>query len=75
MNIPIDPREKRNELGLNQTKFWGAIGVKQSCGSRWENCQREMPEHAAVLLYLATAREEKAIAELRAIRMKMRGGI
>ena len=74
ISFPINPLEKRNELGLSQTQFWGAIGVTQTCGSRWENFEREMPESAGLLLYLATASEEKAIEELRRIRRKLSAG-
>lgn len=30
----INPREVRQQLGLNQQEFWSRIGVTQSGGSR-----------------------------------------
>lgn len=36
-NESIDIREIRYELGMNQQKFWSALGVTQSGGSRYEN--------------------------------------
>ena len=32
-----DVRQIRKKLGLNQKDFWGAIGVTQSGGSRYES--------------------------------------
>ena len=32
-----DVRQIRKKLGLNQNDFWGAIGVTQSGGSRFES--------------------------------------
>ena len=32
-----DIRQLRKKLGLNQNEFWGAIGVTQSGGSRYES--------------------------------------
>ena len=32
-----DVRQIRKKLGLNQNDFWGAIGVTQSGGSRYES--------------------------------------
>ena len=32
-----DIRQIRRKLGLNQNDFWGAIGVTQSGGSRYES--------------------------------------
>lgn len=37
-----NPRELRIRLDLNQTEFWGCVGVTQSTGSRYEN-DRAMP--------------------------------
>jgi transcriptional regulator with XRE-family HTH domain len=39
----LDPRALRNSLGLNQSEFWGRIGVTQSGGSRYENGRRLPP--------------------------------
>lgn len=30
-------REMRKKLGLTQSEFWNAVGVTQSCGSRYES--------------------------------------
>jgi transcriptional regulator with XRE-family HTH domain len=39
----LDPRALRNSLGLNQSEFWGRLGVTQSGGSRYENGRRMPP--------------------------------
>jgi transcriptional regulator with XRE-family HTH domain len=46
-----NPREIRLRLGLNQQEFWGAIGVTQSGGSRYES-GRNMPKPVRELLRL-----------------------
>lgn len=45
----IDPRDLRRRLGLNQQQFWGAIGVTQSGGSRYES-GRSIPKPVQELL-------------------------
>jgi transcriptional regulator with XRE-family HTH domain len=46
-----NPRDIRHRLGLNQQEFWGAIGVTQSGGSRYES-GRSMPRPVQQLLRL-----------------------
>lgn len=48
---PLNPREIRRRLGLNQEEFWGRIGVTQSGGSRYES-GRNMPKPVRELLRL-----------------------
>ena len=55
-----EARELRETLGLNQTEFWGAIGLTQSAGSRYES-GRTLPKPVRMLLNLAYA--EKTAAE------------
>lgn len=47
----INPKALRHSLGLNQTHFWGRIGVEQSAGSRYESGRR-MPKPVMELLRL-----------------------
>lgn len=47
-----DYRAVRQQSGLNQSDFWGRLGVKQSTGSRYENW-REIPAATAILAHLA----------------------
>jgi predicted transcriptional regulator len=49
-NIP-NPKEIRQNLGLNQQEFWSKVGVTQSGGSRYES-GREMPKAVRELLRL-----------------------
>jgi transcriptional regulator with XRE-family HTH domain len=46
-----NPREIRQQLGLNQEEFWTRIGVTQSGGSRYES-GRSMPKPVRELLRL-----------------------
>lgn len=39
----IDLASLRKSLGLTQAEFWGAIKVRQSCGSRYENGNKVPP--------------------------------
>ncbi len=48
-NPIINPREIRQQLGLNQQEFWSRIGVTQSGGSRYES-GRNMPRPVRELL-------------------------
>jgi DNA-binding transcriptional regulator YiaG len=43
--------ESRQALGMNQTQFWGRIGVTQSAGSRYES-GRHVPTPISMLLWL-----------------------
>lgn len=44
-------RDLRQRKGLNQGKFWSAVHVTQSCGSRYET-GREIPAPVATLVHL-----------------------
>lgn len=46
-----DIRALRKKLGLNQSQFWGKVGLSQSCGSRHES-SRESSEPIAKLIEL-----------------------
>jgi transcriptional regulator with XRE-family HTH domain len=46
-----NPGDIRRKLGLNQSEFWGEIGVTQSGGSRYES-GRNMPRPVRELLRL-----------------------
>ncbi|STQ90823.1 helix-turn-helix domain-containing protein [Iodobacter fluviatilis] len=48
-NQIINPREVRQQLGMNQQEFWSKIGVTQSGGSRYES-GRNMPRPVRELL-------------------------
>ncbi|MDR1062412.1 MAG: type II toxin-antitoxin system MqsA family antitoxin [Azoarcus sp.] len=48
---PVDVREIRRKLGLNQSQFWSKIGVTQSGGSRYES-GRNIPRPVQALLRL-----------------------
>lgn len=57
----------RLNLGLNQTDFWGRVGVVQSGGSRYES-DRGMPEQVAWALHLAYGTEAQAAGLVRWLR-------
>ncbi|MFN3986800.1 MAG: helix-turn-helix domain-containing protein [Rhodocyclaceae bacterium] len=57
----------RLALGMNQKHFWGALGVTQSGGSRYES-GRSIPRPVRMLLDLATAPEEDALERFKALR-------
>ncbi len=44
-----NPRQIRNQRGLNQAEFWAPLGITQSGGSRYES-GRAMPRPVAILL-------------------------
>ena len=46
-----NPGDIRRKLGMNQSEFWGKIGVTQSGGSRYES-GRNMPRPVRELLRL-----------------------
>lgn len=71
MNLSIlsgaDALAIRKKLHLNQTDFWGALNVSQSCGSRYESdCgspgRREIPGPVQLLVCIkyGNARQKKA---------------
>jgi transcriptional regulator with XRE-family HTH domain len=64
-----DLAAQRTALGLTQTVFWGAIGVSQSGGARYEQ-GRDVPPSAAVALRVAFWPEAKALRHVE----KLRGG-
>lgn len=51
LEVSLNPREIRRQLGLNQQEFWTRIGVTQSGGSRYES-GRNMPKPVRELLRL-----------------------
>ncbi len=56
---PINPRDIREKLGLNQQKFWSKVGVTQSGGSRYES-GRNVPKSVQTLLTIAHGTEVQA---------------
>jgi transcriptional regulator with XRE-family HTH domain len=54
---PVNPRKLRRSLGLNQSEFWGRVGVTQSGGSRYENGRR-IPAPVRKLLGIVYLREK-----------------
>lgn len=54
--------EVRRTAGLNQSEFWGRIGVTQSGGSRYET-GRPMPKPVAMLFDLVYIRNAVDAAE------------
>ena len=51
LEMALNPREIRRQLGMNQQEFWTRIGVTQSGGSRYES-GRNMPKPVQELLRL-----------------------
>lgn len=49
----------RLKLNMNQTQFWGKLGVTQSGGSRYES-ERNVPRPVQILLNLAYGTEKRA---------------
>lgn len=45
-------KEVRSNLGLTQESYWGALGVTQSAGSRYESDERKIPDQINALAYL-----------------------
>ena len=64
-----DLAAQRVALGLTQTVFWGAIGLSQSGGARYEQ-GRDVPPSAVVALRVAFWPEAKALRHVE----KLRGG-
>lgn len=48
---PVDYRELRAKMGLNQSAFWGGVGVTQSAGSRYES-GRAVPKPTRALIHI-----------------------
>lgn len=69
--IPIknpcaDLIKTRHAAGLNQTEFWGRVGLKQSTGCRYERERRKLPTPVAMLIEIAYGTAgDKVIAKLR----------
>ncbi|MFN3985246.1 MAG: helix-turn-helix domain-containing protein [Rhodocyclaceae bacterium] len=57
----------RLALGMSQERFWGALGVIQTGGSRYES-GRSIPRPVRMLLDLATAPEQDALERFKALR-------
>ena len=58
----------RDKLGLNQSEFWGRLGVTQSGGSRYES-GRKIPRPVQRLIAIAYGTDNQsadAVAALRA---------
>ena len=57
----------RQKHGMNQSQFWGRVGVTQSGGSRYES-ERNIPVPVQLLLHIAYApadRAERLVEHLR----------
>lgn len=65
-------REHRKSLGLNQQKYWAALGVTQSGGSRYES-DRNIPEPVQRLADLIHLPEKQSSALLGKMRGKESG--
>lgn len=59
--------ELRERIGLNQSKFWAAVRVTQSGGSRYEN-DRAAPQQVDILVRLAYGDEQDAADLLASLR-------
>lgn len=57
----MHPKHIRNRTGMNQQRFWAAIGVTQSGGSRYESGRR-VPTPVKMLLTIAYGPEVEAAA-------------
>ena len=49
----------RHKHGMNQSAFWGRVGVTQSGGSRYES-ERNIPRPVQLLLHIAYAPADRA---------------
>ena len=49
----------RQKHGMNQSAFWGRVGVTQSGGSRYES-ERNIPQPVRLLLHIAYAPADRA---------------
>lgn len=58
-----DAFDLRKKLGLNQSEFWGPLGVTQSGGSRYES-GRHLPTPVKLLLNLAYGTDTQALGLL-----------
>jgi transcriptional regulator with XRE-family HTH domain len=72
---PLNPKEIRLDLRLNQSEFWSRIGVTQSGGSRYES-GRTMPKPVQTLLVLAYGNKPfEELAKLRGTNPSVVGSI
>ena len=58
MTTKIDLKKLRQSTGMNQSKFWAAVNVTQSGGSRYES-GRKMPAAVAIMVDLVHVRRVK----------------
>ena len=58
MTTKIDLKKLRQSTGMNQSKFWAAVNVTQSGGSRYES-GRKMPAAVAIMVELVHVRRVK----------------
>ena len=49
----------RRKHGMNQSQFWGRVGVTQSGGSRYES-ERNIPVPVQLLLHIAYATDDRS---------------
>ena len=57
----------RKKTGLNQSRFWSAVGIGQSAGSRYES-GRNIPRPVQMLLRIAYGTKAQADKQLSALR-------
>lgn len=62
-----EAKAKRIKLGLNQTEFWGRLGITQSGASRYES-GRSIPRSVQVLYVIAYGTEKQAEAAIEKLR-------
>ena len=59
----------RQQLGLNQSEFWGRLGISQSGGSRYGQENRSVSAPVRILLDIAYGKNpEKTLKRLRSWR-------
>ena len=68
-----DVKVVRGKLGLNQSEFWGPIGVTQSGGSRYE-AGRRIPVPTQCLLTITYGTRRQAEAAVTALRSWQKQG-
>lgn len=69
---PLNYRRLRRNLGLNQARFWGAVQVTQSAGSRYER-ERAATAQIDLLLRLAYDTERESADLLASLRAALPG--
>lgn len=62
-----EAKAKRIKLGLNQTEFWGRLGISQSGASRYES-GRSIPRPVQALYVIAYGTEKQAEAAIKKLR-------